>query len=145
MDRSWWFTYCTETEVVVAESAAADSARLMGAVAAVSLMLARWTYACSLSVRKRTQESNQEAPGRQQSGARSFCGRPLICVGLSRWHRGALLLGRWLTLLVFEVSPSDPRIILATALVLTITGLLAAWLPARRASRVAPRIAMQES
>ena len=45
---------------------------------------------------------------------------------------------------LFEISPSDPRILLATAVLLTITGLVAAWLPARRASRVAPRIAMQE-
>jgi ABC-type antimicrobial peptide transport system permease subunit len=33
---------------------------------------------------------------------------------------------------------------LATALALTVTGLIAAWLPAWRASRIEPRIAMQE-
>ena len=42
------------------------------------------------------------------------------------------------------ISSSDPRILVAAAVVLTTTGLLAAWLPARRASRVAPTIAMQE-
>ena len=68
----------------------------------------------------------------------------ILAVGLVVGIGGAMVLGRWLTLLVFEVSPSDPRIMLATGLVLTITGLLAAWLPARRASRVAPRIAMQQ-
>ena len=57
---------------------------------------------------------------------------------------GALVLGRWLTTLTFEVSPSDPRILLTAAVLLIITGLMATWLPARRASRVAPRIAMQE-
>jgi len=57
---------------------------------------------------------------------------------------GALVLGRWLSSLVFKVSPWDPRILLATALLLTITGLVSAWLPARCASRMAPRMALQE-
>ena len=41
-------------------------------------------------------------------------------------------------------SPSDRRVFAATALVLTITGLAAVWLPARRASRVPPTVALQE-
>ena len=57
---------------------------------------------------------------------------------------GALVLGRWLSALVFEVSPSDPRILLATALVLAGVAILAAWLPAQRAARVEPRMAMQD-
>ena len=68
----------------------------------------------------------------------------MLATGLVVGIAGAMVLGRWLSSLVFEISPWDPRILLATALLLTITGLLAAWLPARRASRVAPRIAMQE-
>ena len=43
-----------------------------------------------------------------------------------------------------EISPWDPRIFLATASLLTITALVATWLPARRASRMEPRIAMQQ-
>ena len=68
----------------------------------------------------------------------------VLAIGLVAGIAGAMVLGRWLSSLVFEISPSDPRILLATASLLTITGLVAAWLPARRASRVAPRIAMQE-
>jgi putative ABC transport system permease protein len=64
--------------------------------------------------------------------------------GLVAGGLGALLLGRWLTSLAFGISPSDPRIVAAAAVVLTATGLVAAWLPARRAARIEPRIAIQE-
>jgi ABC-type lipoprotein release transport system permease subunit len=47
-------------------------------------------------------------------------------------------------LLLFQVSPWDPRILGVTAVLLMITGAVAAWLPARRASRVAPGMAMQQ-
>ena len=68
----------------------------------------------------------------------------VLGLGLVAGTAGALVLGRWLSSLVFEISPWDPRILLATASLLTITGVLAAWLPARRASRVAPGMAMHE-
>jgi hypothetical protein len=68
---------------------------------------------------------------------------PLVA-GLVAGTAGALLLGRWLTSLAFGISPSDPRIVVAAAVVLTLTGLLAAWLPARRAARIEPRVAIQE-
>ena len=47
-------------------------------------------------------------------------------------------------MLVFQVSPWDARILGATAVVLTLAAMLAAWLPARRAARVTPTIAIQE-
>ena len=64
--------------------------------------------------------------------------------GLVAGSLGALLLGRWLASLAFGISPSDPRIVVAAAAVLTATGIVAAWLPARRAARIEPRVAMQE-
>jgi ABC-type lipoprotein release transport system permease subunit len=53
-------------------------------------------------------------------------------------------LGRWLSSLVFETSPWDVQILLATALLLTMTSLVAALVPASRASRVAPTVALQD-
>ena len=67
-----------------------------------------------------------------------------VSLGVVAGVAGALVLGRWLSALVFEVSPSDPRILLATALVLAGVAILAAWLPAQRAARVEPRMAMQD-
>jgi putative ABC transport system permease protein len=57
---------------------------------------------------------------------------------------GALMIGRWLSSLVYETSPSDPRVLAATTLLLMVVAFFSAWLPARRASRVEPRIAMHE-
>jgi putative ABC transport system permease protein len=51
---------------------------------------------------------------------------------------GALALARFLQGLVFDVSTTDPLTFVAMALVLGATGLLACWLPARRASGIDP-------
>lgn len=50
----------------------------------------------------------------------------------------AFALARLLQSLVFEVSTADPATFLAMAMLLGITGLIACWLPARRASRIDP-------
>ena len=68
----------------------------------------------------------------------------VIGIGLILGLAGAMLLGRWLSALVFQTSPWDPRILVATTLLLAITGLGAAWLPTRRASRIPPRVAMMD-
>jgi putative ABC transport system permease protein len=52
--------------------------------------------------------------------------------------------GRWAGTLLYEVKPWDP-VTLATALVgLAAVTLLASWVPARRASRLAPTLALRE-
>jgi ABC-type antimicrobial peptide transport system permease subunit len=40
--------------------------------------------------------------------------------------------------LLFEVAPSDPMTLIAAAIMLGITALLAAWIPSRRAARINP-------
>lgn len=123
---------------------------LMGAFAGVALLLAAIGLygVLAYAVRQRTQEIGiRIALGATGTQVRALVLRQaalVVGMGLAAGIAGALLLGRWLSSLVFEISPSDPRILLATALLLTITGLLSAWLPARRASRVEPRAAMQE-
>ena len=51
---------------------------------------------------------------------------------------GALALSRYLGSLVFEVSAADPATLVATALLLGGVGLVACWLPARRAAFTDP-------
>ena len=125
-------------------------ARPDGRLRGVSLLLAALGLygVLAYTVRQRTQEIGiRMALGATAAQVRALVLRQaalVLAIGLVAGTAGALLLGRWLSSLVFQTSPSDPRILLATALVLTVTGLIAAWLPARRASRVEPRIAMQE-
>ncbi len=56
---------------------------------------------------------------------------------------GALLAGRVLASLLFGVGASDPVTIAAVVLVLLAVATLASWLPARRAARVDPLVAMR--
>jgi ABC-type lipoprotein release transport system permease subunit len=123
---------------------------LMGAFAGVAVLLAALGLygVLAYTVCRRTQEIGiRMALGATATQVRALVLRQtalILGTGLVVGIAGALGFGRWLTSLVFEISPWDPRILLATASLLTITGLLAAWLPARRASLVPPKIAMQE-
>jgi putative ABC transport system permease protein len=65
-------------------------------------------------------------------------GMLLVVVAILIGTAGAAGLARFLESLVFDVSPTDPVTFAATALLLAATGLLACWLPARRASGVDP-------
>jgi ABC-type antimicrobial peptide transport system permease subunit len=51
---------------------------------------------------------------------------------------GALVTGRLLTSLLFQVSPTDPLTLVGVSVLLVVVGAVAAYLPARRATRVDP-------
>jgi hypothetical protein len=65
-------------------------------------------------------------------------GMAQILVAIAVGTVGALALSRLLRGLVFDVSTSDPATFVVTALLLTAVGLVACWLPARRASLTDP-------
>jgi ABC-type antimicrobial peptide transport system permease subunit len=56
---------------------------------------------------------------------------------------GALFLSRFLGGLLFEVTPFDTVTFAATCASLTLVALAAAWIPARRATRVEPTTALR--
>jgi putative ABC transport system permease protein len=57
---------------------------------------------------------------------------------------GAALLSTYMTTLLFNVKPTDPAVYAAVSFVLIAVALLASYLPARRASRIDPLIALRE-
>jgi len=56
---------------------------------------------------------------------------------------GALALTRYMKTLLYEVSATDPLALMAAATLLGFVALAAVWLPARRATRVDPMIALR--
>lgn len=67
---------------------------------------------------------------------------PLV-VGLTIGLLAALALTRQLEGLLYEIKPNDPATLAAAILVLLTVGLIAAYLPARRAARVDPVVALR--
>ena len=63
-------------------------------------------------------------------------GLTLVLVGLAIGLTGAFLLSRSLRGLLFGVPPADPLTFAAIAIILGATGVLASYLPARRAARI---------
>ncbi|MBZ5582065.1 MAG: ABC transporter permease [Acidobacteriia bacterium] len=67
----------------------------------------------------------------------------LIITGLAAGLAGSLCATRFLTKLLFEVKPTDPRILFAVTLFLGLVALLACLIPVRRALRVTPVVALR--
>ncbi len=67
----------------------------------------------------------------------------LTAAGLALGLAGALLLSRFLGNLLYQVSPTDPPTLAAGIVVLSLVALSAAVLPARRAARVDPAVALR--
>ena len=68
-----------------------------------------------------------------------FLAVPGVVIGLL----GALLLRRLLSSLLFGVSPSQPMALASVSVIIVLVAIAAAWLPARRASRVDPMVALR--
>jgi len=70
-------------------------------------------------------------------------GLRLIAVGLALGLVGAAGIGRMLGSQIRDVSLTDPVVFATAAFALTGAALFASWLPARRASRIAPMVALR--
>jgi putative ABC transport system permease protein len=70
-------------------------------------------------------------------------GLTLIAVGLAIGVAGALALTRALASLLYGVTPTDPVTFVVVSLLLTAVGLLACYIPARRATKIDPMMALR--
>ena len=70
-------------------------------------------------------------------------GMRLVLLGLVIGLAGAFALTRLMSSLLFGVSTNDTARFIVVALILTVVGVLACYLPARRATRVDPLIALR--
>lgn len=70
-------------------------------------------------------------------------GLSLIAWGSLFGVLGSLALRRLLASQIWGVSPSDPWTLGVVAAIITVVGLVACWLPARRAARVDPLVALR--
>ena len=71
-------------------------------------------------------------------------GMRMVIIGLALGLIGALALTRLFASLLLGVGTSDPLTFVGVALLLFATALLACWIPARRATRVDPLIALRQ-
>jgi predicted permease len=70
-------------------------------------------------------------------------GMKQLAVGMAIGVVLAFGLARMLSLLLFEVGAADPAVFVTIVVVLTVTGMVASFLPARRATQVDPTVAMR--
>ena len=67
----------------------------------------------------------------------------IVAAGVVLGVMAALVAGRWISPLLFEVSPRDPIVLVAVVVILLAVALLASWIPAARAARVEPAVALR--
>jgi predicted permease len=140
----------TMDEIVSSSMARArfDSA-LFGMFGLLALLMAvAGIYAViSYSVTRRTHEIGiRMALGAQKGDVlRLVVGQGMILtlVGVGVGIIGAAGLTRFLSSLLYGVKPTDPLTFIAASLILTGTALLACYMPARRAAKVDPMVALR--
>lgn len=67
----------------------------------------------------------------------------ILAAGIVLGGIGAALLAQWVSAMLFEVDAQDPRLYALAIGVLILAGLAAAYVPARRASRVDPAVVLR--
>ena len=70
-------------------------------------------------------------------------GRRLTLLGIALGVAGAFFVSRLMQQALFEVDPADPLVYVAVAALLLLVAECAAWLPAHRATRIDPVIALR--
>lgn len=122
---------------------------LLSAFAASALLLAMIGIygVTAYYVTQRTQEIGiRMALGAQMSDVLKLVlkgGMALAATGIAAGLVGAFAVTRWMTSLLFGVKPTDAMTFIAVSICLLVTALLACYIPARRATKVDPLVALR--
>jgi len=122
---------------------------LLSAFAGAALMLAMMGIygVTAYYVTQRTQEIGiRMALGAQMSDVLKLVlkgGMVMAVAGIATGLVGSFVLTRWMTTLLFGVKPTDWMTFAAVSVCLLVTALLACYLPARRATKVDPLVALR--
>jgi putative ABC transport system permease protein len=140
-------------EDIVSESVARQrfSMLLLGIFAALALVLAAVGIygVMSYSVAQRTREFGiRMALGARRSDVLRLAvgqGVKLVLIGIAIGLGAAFILTRVMSSLLFGVSATDPLTFITISLVLTGVAALASFIPARRATKIDPMLALRHS
>jgi predicted lysophospholipase L1 biosynthesis ABC-type transport system permease subunit len=126
--------------------AAAIGAMVLGAIALILAMIGVYSVLAYVVSQRRPEIAIRMAIGantRQVAGLILTQGLTLVGIGMTLGILGALVTTRALRGALFGLNPSDPLTFVAVATFLLAVALLACYLPARRASRVDPMVALR--
>ena len=132
------------------DQASRSLAAITGAYAVLALFLAAFGLFAVLAqtVRRRTSEIGirmaMGAAPRDVLGMILREGMSLSAAGVVIGFVGALLLTRAMASLLFGVSSADPGVFVTICALLLVVAAAACWIPARRATRVDPMIALRD-